>query len=119
MTRTVLIVDDEKELCEIIAMQIDIPKVKTLASSNSIEAFNIIASQKIDLVVTDFKMPGMNGCELVSKATDEIQDPPVFFMMTGFSDFKTSDLKKHGVSRLYSKPGDMTELIYDIEKFFH
>ncbi|PIT99324.1 MAG: hypothetical protein COT74_09985 [Bdellovibrionales bacterium CG10_big_fil_rev_8_21_14_0_10_45_34] len=62
--RTVLIVDDESEMCDVINDCIGQNHRVFLATSGK-EALEILESKKVDLLITDISMPGMNGLELI------------------------------------------------------
>jgi two-component system response regulator YesN len=54
---------------------------------NGLEAFQMILEKKPDIVLTDIKMPGMSGLELIKKISDE-QLVIEFIIMSGYEDFK-------------------------------
>lgn len=56
-------------------------------ASNGMTAYNIIHEHNVDIVITDVKMPVMNGLELARKCYDEGLSLPVFIILTGYEDF--------------------------------
>lgn len=80
-----IIADDnliELDTLELFLKKID--KIEIVASCNTgIEVFQVIASQKIDIVFSDIDMPDLNGIDLLKS----IKNPPVFVFITSFSDY--------------------------------
>ena len=59
----VLLVDDETDVLDSLQSIIDWPMYgieKVLTASNGLEAYDVIHSQHVDLMITDISMPGMN-----------------------------------------------------------
>lgn len=110
----VIIVDDEKIIIESISSLIDWDKYGlALAGSaqNGIEAYNLILKEKPDIVLTDIKMPGMNGLELIEKVKNELPDT-VFIILSGYSEFDfASKAIQYGVKHYLLKPCDEEEIV--------
>ena len=65
---TIIIVDDEKEFRQTLSMIIESEGYSVLTSSNGHDALNQIKeNDEIRLVLTDLKMPGMGGMELIKE----------------------------------------------------
>lgn len=62
--KTVLIVDDEYVIAEILSFALEEEGVTTLIAGCGQKALDIIANERPDLVITDYMMPGMTGVEL-------------------------------------------------------
>jgi CheY-like chemotaxis protein len=84
--RTVLLVDDEptitSSLHELLERELD-DDVRVLEASSGPDALDILLRERVDLLVTDYKMPGMNGVELMRAAG---QNDPLLrvILMTAF-----------------------------------
>ena len=87
----VLLVDDEPFIMEGLSVIIDwnnegfeiVGKV-----SNAFEALELLQKEEIDLVISDIKMPGMTGLELVEKVYEEKISDAYFVMLSGYNDFR-------------------------------
>ena len=61
---TILFVDDDPELREIVAAILTMPGYTVVTASDAYEAVRILAYNRVSLLITDIKMPGLNGFEL-------------------------------------------------------
>ena len=80
---TVLIVDDEKNYPLILSAILEEEGFETFTANSGREALEILANADIDLVLTDMKMPSMDGIELLERIKDKDEDLPVI-MMTAY-----------------------------------
>lgn len=70
-----------------------------------------------DLVITDLKMPGMNGHALCTQLISQSEKPPLVCVLTGIAEpLIEQDLRKRGVSNIYHKPIDYKEFSQDMLK---
>ncbi len=102
----VLIVDDETELCDklknILEAQGDNYHIFTAYSGE--EALSVLENKEIDVLVSDIRMPGMSGIELMKKA-DELQRDIRFLVLTGHGDFDNAvDALRLGADNYLKKP---------------
>ena len=114
--KNVLIVDDEKSL--ILSLKDGLEAYKdqftVLTAGNGEEAVEIIESSNINLVITDLKMPGMNGLELLSYMSKNFPSLP-FMVMTAYGTPKIEMmLKNMNMIKLIEKPLDLEELVQAI-----
>ncbi|MEM1424861.1 MAG: response regulator, partial [Planctomycetota bacterium] len=64
---TVLVVDDKEMLRDSVAVTLQRPGFTVLTAPSAQAALEVIARRRPDCVVTDLKMPGMTGIELIEK----------------------------------------------------
>ena len=70
MSCNILLVDDQRDILRLLHTTLDtlkIPELKIFESPSGEEALLESARNKIDLLITDYKLPGMNGVELMHK----------------------------------------------------
>lgn len=109
-----MIVDDEEIIRNAIASMIDYPAIgyELVATARSgIEAYNIICDEYLDVVITDIRMPGLNGLELVERGmkTDEKLE---FIILSGYGEFAyAKQAMRFGVKHYILKPTDKNQLI--------
>jgi len=65
---TILLVDDDPELKEIVAEALAQPGYAVVTASDGYEAIRILADHWVSILITDIKMPGLNGFELARQA---------------------------------------------------
>lgn len=76
MGQTILIVDDEKEIRELLRLYIEKDGYRTLQAGNGIEALSLVETEGIDLVIVDIMMPELDGYGLI-KALREHGSLPI------------------------------------------
>lgn len=103
----VLLVDDEKIILDGITKVVDWTKAGTVLSGtarNGVEAFERICADPPDIVVTDIKMPGMDGLQLIAQTFERF--PGVkFIVLSGYGEFEyASKAMSYGVKHFLLKP---------------
>ncbi len=101
--RTIMLVDDEPMILESLGALLGRQFTVTVAGSG-VEGLELLRGQKIDLIISDNRMPGMGGCEFLARVR-EISPSTVRFLMTGYPDLEIMDAIKKGViARYLPKP---------------
>lgn len=73
---TILIVDDEPDIREILAFNLEQAGLCCLQTANGQQALSILTKQQVDLILLDVMMPGMSGFEVAQ----QIHDTPIIFL---------------------------------------
>lgn len=109
-----IIVDDEKIIRETIYSIIDWNAlgIEVVAvCKDGIEAFDSIVDEYPDIVMTDIKMPGLSGLELIEK-TREAELNIEFVILSGYGEFEFAQTAmKYGVKHYLLKPTNEKEII--------
>ena len=107
----ILIVDDEKNYTLILAAVLEDAGFGALTANSGSEALEILASSDVDLVLTDMKMPGMDGIDLLEqiKATDA--ELPVIMMTAHGTVEKAVEAMQKGAYNYILKPFDNERLV--------
>lgn len=113
MPKNVLIVDDEKEFLQSLTKGLSAydSQFKVVTASDGRKAVEVLNSQTVDLVVTDLKMPGMDGFELMAHMSDKFPLMPVIVMSAFASSAIEEKIKLAGGLKLLEKPLEFDELI--------
>ncbi len=115
----VLIADDEEKICQLIEKLIDWQALDMKLSgvaNNGIEALERIEALSPDVVITDIRMPGYDGLDLVKK-TRELNVGVEFVIISGYRHFEYAQTAiKYGVSDYLLKPIKKQELTETLEK---
>jgi two-component system, NtrC family, response regulator len=112
MAWNVLVVDDEPEICRTLKNYLALSGYNVLTANSGQEALEIAKRQKIHVVLSDIKMPGMDGLELLEKMREHDFSTQVI-MMTGFSTFQiTLRALEKGATDYVLKPfEDMDQIV--------
>ncbi len=113
---TILIVDDEKNYPMIIGELLQEEGYASLTASSGMEALDILNHELIDLVLTDVKMPGMSGIQLLEKIKELKPDIPVIIMTAYGSVEKAVEAMHKGAYTFILKPFENQALIAHIAK---
>lgn len=114
-----LIADDEKTIRETIRSfidweSLDIEVVGT--AKNGIEAYNMILDLYPDIVLTDIRMPGLSGLELIEKMY-EINKDMQFIILSGYNEFEyAKTAMQYGVRHYLLKPCSEQQIIDSIQE---
>ncbi len=76
---TVLIVDDEPAVLEILEYYLEELECKVLTAPDGKKAFEVMTEESVDLIITDIKMPEMTGIEFIQKVKTIDKKIPVIF----------------------------------------
>ena len=112
----ILIVDDEKHYPMIIGEVLSEEGYTPFTASSGMEALDILNTQPIDLVLSDVKMPGMSGIDLLEKAKQIKPDLPVIIMTAFGSVEKAVEAMHKGAYTFILKPFENEALIAHIAK---
>ncbi|MBW2138346.1 MAG: response regulator [Deltaproteobacteria bacterium] len=85
MDNTILVVDDEKDICEVMDISLSDLGYDVHTAESAEEALEIFRKIKPPIVLTDIRMPGMDGIELLRRIKKEKPDTEVI-MITGHGD---------------------------------
>ncbi|HDI58795.1 MAG TPA: sigma-54-dependent Fis family transcriptional regulator, partial [Desulfobacteraceae bacterium] len=113
---TVLIVDDEKNYPLILSAVLEDEGFETLVANSGQEALKILESADIDLVLTDMKMPQMDGIELLEKIKELDPDLPVIMMTAYGTVDKAVEAMQKGAYNYILKPFDNAQLVLYVRK---
>ncbi len=115
--KTILAVDDRTNSLKVLAAILKDEGYQVLKASRASQALDIYKrNEKIDIVLSDLKMPEMDGLELYHKMNALRKTPP-FIIMTAYGTVKSAvGALKEGVTHYLIKPLDYDELTIVLEK---
>lgn len=118
MTKTILVVDDEPRTREGIRKTLEVWSSghhEIITSSSAVEALSWLSSNKAQLIITDIRMPGISGLELIEKLEASPLYPSVI-VISGYAEFDYAQKAlKFGVVEYLLKPIDKKKLIAAVE----
>src|ERR1041385_1181608 len=116
MKQKILIVEDEAQMCDLLMSFVGDKGYKVTAVQNGEDAIARLEEEDYALVITDIKLPGMSGLELVARLRLEWQDVAVI-IMTAFSSISSAvEAMKLGAEDYIQKPFQLDELAITVEK---
>lgn len=114
--QTVLIVDDEQPMCELVSAALAISGFETVMCHTADRALECVRQQDFDVVLTDVRMPGASGLELCQQLSELRPDLPVV-VMTAFGNLETAITAiRNGAYDFVTKPIEMQLLRVTIER---
>lgn len=109
-TRSALVVDDERDIRELLVLTLGRMGLRISTAANLAEARELLASNPYDLCITDMRLPDGNGIELVSEIAQHYPRTPVA-MITAFGSMDLAvEALKAGAFDFVSKPVDIAVL---------
>lgn len=109
--KTLLVVDDETDLRDIVASELEFMGGTVFQAENISVAKNILAKNKIDLIVSDIRMPGGTGIDLLDSVKENNVNVPAVILITGFADITAQEAFDRGAEALMNKPFKLDDLI--------
>lgn len=111
---TILIVDDEKEIRDLIGIYLDNEGFKVIKACDGFEALKILETEKVDLIILDIMMPKMDGMKACLKIRED-KNMPIIMLSA-----KSEDMDKilgltTGADDYLTKPFNPLELIARIK----
>jgi CheY-like chemotaxis protein len=119
MDRNVLLVDDQRDILKLLRATLDSlknPEIKIFESPSGEEALLESSRHKVDLLVTDYKLPGMTGVELMHKVRARNSEVKVI-LVTGMTDRKARDeMLNAGATAIFDKPIPLADFLDAVER---
>ena len=110
MQQTILVCDDEKEIVEAISIYLEGEGYKIIKAYDGLEALDILGKQKVDLVIIDVMMPGLDGIHTTLKIREKL-DVPVNILSAKSEDTDKILGLNIGADDYISKPFNPLELV--------
>ncbi len=111
----VLIVDDNKDITELLSKFLQTKGFETVETNDAMEGLRNIQQEHYDVILLDIKMPGISGFNIIQLlATDDIlKDQNIFiFSAKAFGDNEVKNLlRKDGVNGILKKPIHLNDLL--------
>jgi len=109
--RAILVVEDTAAIAEIIETVLnDIPDYQATAVSNGADALAFVAEVRVDLVLLDINLPGLDGFAIfdILRQSGPTATVPILFMTAGVHE---AEFARRGVRGCIKKPFDLDDLV--------
>lgn len=115
MQRTVLVVDDERNMLTVMKMTLEEAGYRVLTAASGEDAIALLRDPDLDVVLSDLKMPGMSGEEFVARCHQERPDIPAV-VVTAFGSIRSViECLQAGASDYLCKPFEPEELQFAVQ----
>jgi DNA-binding response OmpR family regulator len=110
MKDRILIIDDDEQIRNLIAIYLENDGFETLKVSNAISGLALLEEQEVDLIILDIMMPQMNGIEAAFKIREE-KNMPIIMLSAKSEDMDKISGLTAGADDYLTKPFNPLELI--------
>lgn len=116
MPAKVLVVDDEEQLCISLSRLLEAKQFSALYTTDPTKALDIIRGESIDLLISDLKMPGISGTDLMKSIRSFNKQLPII-MVSGYANVdNVVRAMKYGASNFFEKPVRFKDLLQEISR---
>ena len=116
MSRTILIVEDEADLRNILQDLFAAEGFKVFLAADGSAAYQTLEKNPVDLILADVQMPIMSGLELLKKVRAERGPDLPVYMMSGGSSFTPDHFMFYGATGYFEKPLNIADLVESLKK---
>lgn len=117
MPEKLLVVDDEPDMLKLLSMII---KEKTpyeiITTNNPVEALDLAQRGGFDIVITDLKMPGLDGIELLNAVRNFDKDIPIIIITAYATAESAAEAMEKNAFDFITKPFRKEQILFTIEK---
>ena len=114
--RQILVVDDEPKMRRVLEIMLQKMGHRVLGAGNGVEALAAFRAHSVDLVITDLRMPEMDGIELLTALRAQESDVPVM-VITAHGTIETAvTAMKHGACDYILRPFDIDVVEHAVER---
>ena len=113
----ILVVDDEPSILSALTRLLRRSRYTVLTAGDSEAALSVLASTPVDLLISDMRMPRVNGADLLAQA-QRLYPDTMRILLTGYSEFESvvRAINEGGVYRYLSKPWDDHDLLATVSQ---
>lgn len=115
MQRSVLVVDDERNMLMVMQMALEDAGYRVLTAERAEDAVGLLRDPDLDVILSDLKMPGMGGKEFIQRCRQERSDVPVI-VVTAYGSIRSAiECIQAGASDYLTKPFEPEELQFAVQ----
>lgn len=115
-TATILIADDDDSLRRVLEFQLREGGYEVLTAADGLAALELFTGAEVDCLITDLRMPGLSGLELIRRASAIASGTPVI-VITAYGDLETAvEAMRAGAFDYVTKPFNREQILMTVEK---
>ena len=111
-----LIIDDEPDIREGLSFAFKRKGFQVLLAENGRQGLELVNSNRVDIVISDVRMPEGDGVEFLCEVRKINPTVPCVILVSGFSDLTEAQAIKLGAKAMFSKPFDLRQLVAEVIK---
>jgi len=116
MSETILVVDDEEDIQRLLQRILEREGLRTITAGDAVKGLMLVQDNDVDLVITDVRMPGINGLDFIGQVHDLYPGVPVI-VITGFGSIETAvEAIRRGAFFFITKPFDGKTIVEAVRK---
>jgi len=119
MKPRILVVDDEKGIRESVSLVLSEEGYETEIASDGSEALNLLGEKDFDVLITDLKMPGIDGIDLIKKSLKICPQTSVIIITAHASVESAIEALRTGAFDYILKPFDFDDLILKVQRLLN
>lgn len=112
--QTILVVDDELDILESLKqlLEVSLTGIRVVTADNGTTALNLVKSEPVDVIISDYKMPGMNGLEFLAEARKVAPKVPRI-LVTAFPDLELAikAVNEAKIENFFTKPVEPNRVV--------
>ncbi len=113
---TILIADDDDSLRRVLEFQLREGGYHVITAADGLIAFDIFTAREVDCLITDLRMPGLSGLELLRRTSAITGETPVI-VITAYGDVETAvEAMRAGAFDFITKPFNRDQILLTVEK---
>ena len=112
----VLVVDDDPAVGLVLGALLNQGGFRSTSVQSAARAIEVLAAEPIDAVITDLRMPGMDGMQLLGHVVRTLPDVPVLVISAHATVPDAVEAMKAGAADFVQKPFDREEILYSLRK---
>jgi two-component system NtrC family response regulator len=113
---TILVADDDDSLRRVLEFQLREEGYEVLSVAEGLEALNVFTGREVDCLITDLRMPGLTGLELLRRVSAIRGETPVI-VITAYGDVETAvEAMRAGAFDYVTKPFNRDQILMTVEK---
>ena len=117
MTEKILVIDDEMDMLMMLRMLIEDNTDHSVETTNNpSEGLKRLSDESFDLVITDLKMPGIDGMELFAEIRKSVPHLPVILITAYGSQEVADEAIREGISDFITKPFKKDRILFSIQR---
>lgn len=113
---TILLVDDEPDLLDFMQVELEDAGYRVILAGSGNKAIDLLRNEKVDLVVSDMRMPNGSGIDILNYVKSHDGVAPEVLFITGFSDIGHDELMTRGAAGVIPKPFALKDLLETVSR---